>query len=80
MMVVIAHHRQMNMQEVLTYPLGPLPWSLATADGEPTKTAKSALYVLDAITLLHFVFFLHCSTSESLGAYLIHYCSFVLYV
>ena len=42
-MVVIAHHRQMNMQEVLTYPLGPLPWSLATADGAPTKTAKSAL-------------------------------------
>ena len=42
-MVVIAHHRQMSMQEVLTYPLGPLPWSLATADGAPTKTAKSAL-------------------------------------
>ena len=35
-MVVIAHRRQMNMQEVLTYPL-------ATADGAPTKTAKSAL-------------------------------------
>ena len=35
-MVVIAHHRQMNMQEVLTYPL-------ATADGAPTKTATSAL-------------------------------------
>ena len=42
-MVVIAQHRQMNMQEVLTYPLGPLPWYLATADGTPTKTAKSAL-------------------------------------
>ena len=33
----------MNMQEVLTYPLGPPPWSLATADGAPSKTAKSAL-------------------------------------
>ena len=42
-MVVIAYHRQMNMQEVLTYPLGPLSWSLATADGAPTKTAKSTL-------------------------------------
>ena len=41
--LVIAHHRQMNMQEVLTYPLGPLPWSLATADGAPTKTAKPVL-------------------------------------
>ena len=39
-MVVVAHHRQMNMQDVLTNPLGPLPWSLATA---PTKTAKSTL-------------------------------------
>ena len=43
-MVVIAHHRQMNMQEVLMYPLGPLPWSLATADGALKKTAKSALF------------------------------------
>ena len=42
-MVVIAYYQQMNMQELLTYPLGPLPWSLATADGAPTKTAKSAL-------------------------------------
>ncbi len=31
------------MPEVLTYPLGPLPWSLATAEGAPTKTATSAL-------------------------------------
>ena len=28
---------------MLTYPLGPLSWSLATADGAPTKTAKSTL-------------------------------------
>ena len=33
----------MNMQEVLTYPLGPLPWYIATADGTSTKTAKAAL-------------------------------------
>ena len=33
----------MNMQEVLTYPLGPLPWYIATADGTPTKTAKASL-------------------------------------
>ena len=42
-MVVIARHPQMNMREVLTYPLGPRPWSLATADGATTKTAQSAL-------------------------------------
>ena len=33
----------MNMPEVLTYPLGPLPWYIAIADGTPTKTAKAAL-------------------------------------
>ena len=33
----------MNMQEVLTCSLGPLPWYIATADGTPTKTAKVAL-------------------------------------
>ena len=35
------------MQEVLTYPLGPLPWYIATADGTP-KTAKAAeLHILE---------------------------------
>lgn len=42
-MVVIAQHQQMNMHEVLKYPLGPLPWSLATPDGTPTQTAKATL-------------------------------------
>ena len=64
-MVVIAHRRRMNMQEVLTYPL-------ATADGATTKTAKSALlhilegkaqpvedvpasavWILDGVAILH---------------------------
>ena len=44
-MVVIAHHRQMNMQEVLTYPLGPLPWSYSdsrwcTYKGSKIRTAS----------------------------------------
>ena len=66
-MVVIPHRRQMNMQEMLTYPL-------ATADGAPTKTAKSALlhilegkaqqvedvpasavWILDGVAILHFM-------------------------
>ena len=42
-MIVIAQRRQMNMQEVLKYPLGPLPWSLATPDGIPAKTNKATL-------------------------------------
>ena len=39
-MVVIAQHRRMNMQDVLKYPLGPLPWSIAIPDGAPAKTAN----------------------------------------
>ena len=36
-MVVIAQHRRMNMQDVLNYPLGPLPWYIANRDGAPAK-------------------------------------------
>ena len=32
-MIVIAESRDLQMREVLFHPLGPLPWSLATADG-----------------------------------------------
>ena len=73
-MIVIAHHPQMNMQDVLTYPLRPLPWSLATADGAPTKTAKSALlHILErkaqsvedvpasAVWILHIAFHERCT-------------------
>ena len=42
-MVVIAQQRQMNMQDVLKYSLGPLPWSIAAPDGGPTKTTKATL-------------------------------------
>ena len=31
------------MEKTLCYPLGPVPWSLATADGKAAKTDKSAL-------------------------------------
>ena len=36
----------MDMKEVLSYSLGPVPWSLATAEGAMTKTAKSNLLLL----------------------------------
>ena len=42
-MVVIAEERQLSMQEVLSHPLGPLPWSLAATDGTLKKTSKSSL-------------------------------------
>ena len=36
-----------KLKEVLAYSLGPIPWSLATLDGNVSKTVKSKL--LDAI-------------------------------
>ena len=48
-MVLMAQNRQMDMRTVLSYPLGPLPWSLATTDGSLAKTTKSSLlYILEA--------------------------------
>jgi len=42
-MIVIAQGRELDMQEVLSHPLGPLPWALANQDGSLRKTEKAAL-------------------------------------
>ena len=42
-MVLVASSRKLDMQEVLQHTLGPLPWSLANADGTMKKTNKAAL-------------------------------------
>ena len=42
-MAVIAQTRKLDMKYVLEHPLGPLPWSLATCDGNLWKTNKAAL-------------------------------------
>ena len=42
-LLVVAHTRGMDLQEVFKYSLGPLPWSLASADGSICKTVKSKL-------------------------------------
>ena len=42
-MIVIAESRSLSMKDVLSHPLGPLPWSLASTDGSLRKTNKSAL-------------------------------------
>ena len=46
-MLVICGKRNVLLKEVLTYSLGPIPWSLATADGDFVKSVKSKL--LDTI-------------------------------
>ena len=40
---VKAQSRALNMREILKYPLGPLPWSLACTDGTLAKTNKAKL-------------------------------------
>lgn len=42
-MILIAENRKLQMREVLSHPLGPLPWALSTADGSLRKTNKAAL-------------------------------------
>lgn len=46
-LLVICGKREVSLKEVVTYSLGPIPWSLATADGSFSKMVKSKL--LDAI-------------------------------
>lgn len=42
-MVLVAESRNLLMTDVLSHPLGPLPWSLANGDGTLRKTSKSVL-------------------------------------
>ncbi|CAB4016690.1 Hypothetical predicted protein [Paramuricea clavata] len=48
-LLVICGKREVSLRDVLTYCLGPIPWSLATADGCLAKTNKAKL--LDAIEI-----------------------------
>ena len=41
--LMMAQTRQLDMKEILKFPLGPLPWSLATVDGLPRKTTADGL-------------------------------------
>ena len=42
-MLVVAQSRAMDLRRVFQFSLGPLPWSLATPDGQLAKTTKSTL-------------------------------------
>ena len=41
--IVMAQGRSLKMEDVLSHPLGPLPWALSTTDGLLRKTNKAAL-------------------------------------
>ena len=42
-LLVVAQTRDMDLREVFRYSLGPIPWSLASADGSLCKTNKAKL-------------------------------------
>lgn len=42
-LVMLAFEHDIDMKRVRSYPLGPLPWAPATADGMPAKTDKAKL-------------------------------------
>ena len=42
-MIVMGQSRNLNLKDLMCFPLGPLPWSLATPDGSLRKTNKAAL-------------------------------------
>ncbi|KAJ8388288.1 hypothetical protein AAFF_G00135490 [Aldrovandia affinis] len=42
-MVLVAESRHLQMSDVLSHPLGPLPWALANRDGTLRKTNKAVL-------------------------------------
>ena len=42
-MLLIADKRKLDMKDVFSHPLGPLPWSISNPDGTLRKTKKSTL-------------------------------------
>ena len=42
-LVLLSVNHNISLQRVLCFPLGPVPWSLASADGLPIKTDKAKL-------------------------------------
>ena len=53
-LLVIGQSRQIDLRDLLTHELGPVPWSLATYDGSLAKTKTSALAKLleDGVEIL----------------------------
>lgn len=41
--LLLSQNHELNLEEILSYSLSPIPWALATADGGPMKTDKSKL-------------------------------------
>ena len=43
-MTLIGQARKLDMKDVLSYPLGPIPWASANPDGTLRKTNKAQIF------------------------------------
>ena len=41
--ILVAQSRELHMRNMLSHPLGPVPWALANVDGSLRKTNKAIL-------------------------------------
>ena len=58
--ILVAESRKVNIKDAFAHPLGPLPWTLADADGSLRKTNKAALArELEKMCLLQNTYQLH---------------------
>ena len=42
-LLMTSQEHSIDLEKLFSYPLGPVPWSLATGDGRPEKTDKAVL-------------------------------------
>lgn len=42
-LIMLAVEHQIDLRKLMSYPLGPIPWTLATSDGSMVKTNKAVL-------------------------------------
>ena len=61
-LILLSVKHEICMERVNSYPLGPVPWPLATSDGTPMKTDKSQ--VIHALETAVTVIMLSCQTKD----------------
>jgi len=51
-LLVIGQSREIDLRDLLTHKLGPVPWSLATYDGSLTKANQRSFQIYQMLLLL----------------------------
>jgi len=61
-LLMLSQENELSLLKLFEYPLGPIPWSIATADGGMVKTSKAQL-MLDTWRNNHFRLHAHLLTN-----------------